>query len=134
MDQFMVRDPGNRTDQEADDIYRETREQCQQCLNHPRIIDFCSGVFQVDVENEQGNREGDDTVAERFDSVLGHRATLFKRLNRNLTHAACMSWMARGFKIKGHDSYAQHVNLAVRLTNVAKESASIFRIMCARWI
>ena len=123
----------DRTDQKADDIYRETRRQSQQRLNHPRIVDICS-VFQVDVENEQGNCESDDTVAERFDSALGHGATLFKRLNRNVTHAPCMSWMARGFKIKGHYSYAQHVNLAVSLTNVAKESASIFRIMCARWI
>src|ERR1700720_2705376 len=105
MDQFMVRDPGNRADQKANDIYRETRRQSQQRLNHFRIIDICPGVVQVDVENEQGNREGDDTVAERFDSALGHRATLFTRLNRNVTHAACMSWMARGFKIKGHDSY-----------------------------
>jgi hypothetical protein len=76
MDQFMVRDPGNRTDQEADDIYRKTRRQSQQRLNHSRIIDICSGVFQVNVENEQSNCEGDDTVAERFDSALGHRATL----------------------------------------------------------
>jgi hypothetical protein len=28
----------------------------------------------VDVENEQGDCEGDDTVAERFDSALGHGA------------------------------------------------------------
>jgi len=76
MDQFMVRDPGNCTDQKADEIYRETRRQTQQRLNHPRIIDISSGVFQVNVENEQGNREGDDTVAERFDSALGHGATL----------------------------------------------------------
>src|SRR5260370_13502481 len=92
MDQFMVRDPGNRTDQKANDIYRETRRQSQQRLNHPRIVDICSGAFQVDVENEQGNCEGDDTVAERFDSALGHGATLFKRLNRNLTHDHYKSW------------------------------------------
>src|ERR1700722_14449777 len=91
MDQFMVRDPGNRADQKANDIYRETRRQSQQRLNHSRIIDICSGVSQVDVENEQGNCEGDDTVAERFDSALGHGATLFKRSNRT-THAHCMSW------------------------------------------
>ena len=90
MNQFMMRDPGNRADQKANDIYREARRQSQQRLNHARIIDFCSGVFQVDVENEQGNCEGDDTVAERFDSVLGHRATLFKRLNRNVTHDHCI--------------------------------------------
>jgi hypothetical protein len=28
--------------------------------------------LQVDVENEQGDSEGDNTVAERFDSTLGH--------------------------------------------------------------
>ena len=55
-------------------------------MNHPRIIDIFSGIFQVNVENEQRNCEGDDTVAERFDSALGHLATLFKRLNRNVTH------------------------------------------------
>jgi hypothetical protein len=91
MNQFMMRDPGNRADQKANDIYREARRQSQQRLNHPRIVDICSGVFQVDVENEQGNGEGDDTVAERFDSALGHGATLFKRLNRNLTHDHYMS-------------------------------------------
>src|ERR1700745_4320567 len=92
MNQFMVRDPGNRADQKADDIYRETRRQSQQRLNHFHIVDICSGVFQVDVENEQGNCEGDDTVAERFDSALGHGATLFTLSNRNLAHDYYMSW------------------------------------------
>jgi hypothetical protein len=92
MNQFVVRDPGNRTDQEADDIYRETGDQSQQCLDHSRIIDTCPDVFQVDVENEQGNGEGDDTVAERFDSALGDGAPPFKLGNRNSTHAHCMSW------------------------------------------
>src|SRR5580700_11139164 len=92
MDQFVVRDPGNRADQEADDIYRETRRQSEQRLNHSSIIEVRSRVFQVDIENEQGNCEGDDTVAERFDSALGHRATLFTRLNRNSTHDHYISW------------------------------------------
>ena len=105
MNQFMVRDPGNRADQKANDIYRETRRQSQQRLNHFHIVDICSGVFQVDVENEQGNREGDDTVAERFDSALGHGATLFKPLNRNLTHDHCMSRHGPRMRDYGHSSF-----------------------------
>ena len=85
MDQFVVRDPGNRTDQETDDINRETRRQTPQRPNHSGIVDISSRVFQMDIEDEQGNREGDDTVAERFDSSLGHGATLFKPLKRNST-------------------------------------------------
>ena len=61
MDKFMVRDPGNRADQEADDIYRETRGERQQRVNHSSIVDIGTNVFQVDVENKQGNRESDDS-------------------------------------------------------------------------
>jgi hypothetical protein len=35
-------------------------------------LSICSNVLQVDVENEQGDSEGDNTVAERFNSTLGH--------------------------------------------------------------
>src|SRR5260370_13733313 len=116
MDQLVVRDPGNGADQKANDIYRETRRQSQQRMNHPRIIDICPGVFQVDVENEQSNCKGDDTVAERFDSALGHRATLFTRLNRKLTHDHYMSWHGPRIQDYGHYCYAEPVNLAVSLT------------------
>src|ERR1700740_3652456 len=133
MDQFVVRDPGNRADQEADDINRETRRQTPQRLNHSRIVEISSCVFQVDIEDEQRNREGDYTVAERFDSALGHGATLFKLLKRNLTHGHRTSWH-RPCEITGIPLLVQHVNLAVSLTSIAKESASIFRIMRPRWI
>src|SRR5579863_9317425 len=92
MDQFVVRDPGNRADQEADDINRETRRQTPQRPDHSRIVEISSCVFQVDIEDEQRNREGDYTVAERFDSTLGHGSTLFKLLKRNLTHGHRTWW------------------------------------------
>jgi hypothetical protein len=101
MDQFVVRDPGNRADQEADDINRKTRRQTPQCLNHSRVIEISSRVFQMDVENEKGNREGDDTVAERFDSALGHGATLFSLLKRNSTLDHHKSWHSPRVRVTG---------------------------------
>src|ERR1700757_3160773 len=121
MDQFVVRDPGNRADQEADDINRKTRRQTPQRLNHSCIVEISSRVFQVDVEDEQGNREGDDTVTERFDSALGHGATLFKPLGRSSTFDHRKSWHDPSMRDYGHSCLAQHVNLAVSLTSVAKE-------------
>jgi hypothetical protein len=58
----------------------------------------------VDVEDEQGNREGDDTITERFDSALGHGATLFKLLKRNLTHGHRTSWHRPWMRDYGHSS------------------------------
>jgi hypothetical protein len=113
-------------------VYRETRNQTQQCVDHSRIR-YLPHVVQVDIDNEQGNCKSNDTVAERFHSAFGHGAPLFKPPNRNLTQAHCMSWHGLRIKIT-HRYYAQCTNLAVSLTKVAKESASIFRIMCARWI
>src|ERR1700756_5463984 len=104
MYQFVVRDPGNRTDQEADDINRETRRQTPQRLNHSRIVEISSCIFQVDIEDEQRNREGDYTVAERFDSALGHGATLFRLLKRNLTHGHRNSWHRPWMRNYGHSS------------------------------
>src|SRR5580700_7530492 len=118
MDQFMVRDPGDRTDQKADDIYREARRQSQQRLNHPRIIDIWSGVFQVDVENKQGDGEGDDTVAERFDSALGHDTfqTAESKVNPRPPHV--IAWPEES-RLRDPHRYAKRMNLAVSLTNVA---------------
>src|ERR1051326_3417820 len=91
MDQFVVGDPGNGTDQEADDVYRETRNQSQQGVDHSRIR-YLPNVFQVDVENEQGDCESDNTVAERFYSAFGQGAPSLKPPNRNSTQVHCMSW------------------------------------------
>src|ERR1700722_2374377 len=73
MDEFMVRDPRDCADQEAYHVDRKMRGQGHNCADHPRTIDICPDVLQVDVENEQRNSEGDDTIAERFSSTLGHR-------------------------------------------------------------
>ena len=74
----MVRDPGNRADQKANDIYRETRRQSQQRLNHPRIVAICSGVFQVDVENEQ-------VIAKAMTQSLND-STLLLGITRHFSH------------------------------------------------
>src|ERR1700747_2091702 len=92
MDQFVVRDPRNRTDQEADDINRETRRQTPQRPNHSRIVEISSCVFQVNIEDEQRNREGDYTVAERFDSALGHGATLSNRASETQPSTTASQW------------------------------------------
>src|ERR1700739_827689 len=102
MYQFVVRDPGNRADQEADDINRETRRQTPQRLNHSRIVEISSCVFQVDIEDEQSNREGDYTIAELFDSALGHGATLFKPRGRSSTFDRRKSWHDPSMRDYGH--------------------------------
>jgi len=73
MDEFMMRDPSDWADQEAYHVDREMRGQRPHCADHPSTIDIRPDVLQVDIENEQRNCEGDDTIAERFNSTLGHR-------------------------------------------------------------
>jgi hypothetical protein len=63
--------------------------------------------------------------------IARHFQTAEARLNPRLPQ---VNGMAQACEITGIPVLAQHVNLAVSLTRVAKESASIFRIMCPRWI
>src|SRR5260370_25758204 len=92
----MVRDPGNRTDQEADDIYREPRGERQQRMNHSSIVDICPEVLQVYVENKQGNCKGDHTVAERFKSTLGHGAPPSRSMEEEWTWLSACSCETHG--------------------------------------
>jgi hypothetical protein len=59
-------------------------------MDHSRIRYF-PHIVHADVENEQGDGESDDRVAERFHSAFGHGAQPFKPPNRNLSQARCMS-------------------------------------------
>ena len=45
-----------------------------------------------------------------------------------------LDWSLTGSDVSRYVQHGSGMNLLASLTNVAKESASIFRIMCERWI
>jgi len=80
----MVRDPRDCADKEAYHVDQEMRRQRRDCVDHLRTVGCCPDVLQMDVENEQCDREGDDAITERFNLPLGIAGRLKRREEREL--------------------------------------------------